>query len=566
MKIYSTVFFLLFCCVLFGQSNLIQLDGAFEEWNDIATLERPQNNTFIRVKELSLTNDREFLYLRVKLDREYQFQEDPLLLWIDTDNNPSTGTPIRLIGADFFYHFGEKFGLFQGDTISQNSIDLIGMPTFSNDEFEFRIKRTLKPPSNEVIFPSPLVQVIIGTSSENNRLLPASGSYEYLFTGGPFDDYEGITLEKSNETDFRLVAYNILVDRPLDPSFRPRFQRVIEAIDADIYCFNEFFNASAEEVKVLMDQTVDAGNPGGWFVAKEDQDNVTVSRYPIIQAIQFYDFGNMTANLIDLPEDLGTQLLVINAHPVCCNLNEKRQLQMDAIAAFVEEAKNPGGRMTIEENTPIIIAGDLNLVGFQQQLTTVLEGDIVNTSTFGTAALPDWDDSPLADLIPLHTDQALATSWRNPASPFTPGRLDFILYSDSQIESLKSFILDTNNMPEDKREANGLLIGDTFFSDHLPLVSDFKLLNRTTSIDDPLDASIQLTIYPNPTQTKITLETNGIFQNLNYRILSANGVLLKGGILQSQRNILNVEEWNTGLYFLEYEVEGKRYQKSFIVK
>ena len=51
-----------------------------------------------------------------------------------------------------------------------------------------------------------------------------------------------------------------------------------------------------------------------------------------------------------------------------------------------------GDDIDLPEGTPIVLSGDLNLVGESQVLKTLLTGDIQNEITFGKGGLLDWDD------------------------------------------------------------------------------------------------------------------------------------------------------------------------------
>ena len=125
------------------------------------------------------------------------------------------------------------------------------------------------------------------------------------------------------------------------------------------------------------------------------------------------------------------------------------------------------GNLTV--NTPIVYAGDLNLVGYAQQLETLLEGDVVQTQTFGQGGMPDWDGTPWADALPRLTHQPFTYTWRDDGDGnVPPGRLDFVLFSDAVIDQEHAFVLETETLPEDVLVEFGLLQGDTHAaSDHL---------------------------------------------------------------------------------------------------
>ena len=146
------------------------------------------------------------------------------------------------------------------------------------------------------------------------------------------------------------------------------------------------------------------------------------------------------------------------------------------MAAFVRDAKIPGGTLTIEDNSPIIILGDMNFVGNPQQLRTLVSGDVVNEVQFGPDFSPDWNDEDLKDAKPYVTNlpmtftQGVGTY----AGTYAKGRLDYIIYSSSVLDLQNSFVLYTNALPSDSLIKYSLQINDTeTASDHFPVVADF---------------------------------------------------------------------------------------------
>jgi endonuclease/exonuclease/phosphatase family metal-dependent hydrolase len=558
MKKNLTLFLLLSTLTLFAQSNQFQMDGFFEDWQNIDFIEKEANpSTSIDLVELSASNDDKYLYLRIKVDREILFQQSELRVWIDTDNNASTGSQIRNIGYELYYHFGQRSGNLFGQNIGHFDIGLVSMPTYSGEEFEVRIKR-------QGVFGSNTIQIIVAGERFNNDALPTSGALSYTFQEGPFPEYTPTSLEKEDSGFIRIMNYNILFGRPLEAAYRSQFERVVQAVNADVFCFNEFYDASVTAVKGLMDTALPLSNGTGWYATKVDGDNVTVSRYPILRAIDVSPVGNMTANWIDLPEEYGTDLLVLVCHFSCCDQETERQLQVDAVAAFIEEAKNPGGRITVEEGTPIVITGDFNMVGLQQQRTTLLTGDIQNTGRFGTAGMPDWDDTPISDLIPFHTEAPDVTTWINPFSSFAPGRLDYILYSDSRLEAKKSFILKTDDMPSATLSENDLRADDTGFSDHLPIVGDFEIVDLTTPVDEVTleKKGVHLDpAYPNPMGSIINIPFQlSKAMHVQLQILSLDGRLIESVVDDVLPAGAHLIEWKNetlspGMYWYRFITE-----------
>ena len=67
-------------------------------------------------------------------------------------------------------------------------------------------------------------------------------------------------------------------------------------------------------------------------------------------------------------------------------------------------------------------------------------------------------------------------TWYDAGNTYTPGRLDYLLYSDSVAEAANSFVLDTSKLSEAALARLGLDATDTAASDHLPVVLDVKPL------------------------------------------------------------------------------------------
>ncbi|MBL8878110.1 MAG: endonuclease/exonuclease/phosphatase family protein [Phycisphaerales bacterium] len=264
------------------------------------------------------------------------------------------------------------------------------------------------------------------------------------------------------------------------------FRRVIAAINPDIACLQEINQARNPSVVVAIFNTVLAPPGGGTWYGARGGDNFTISKFPFTRVDTQTappGFGRRCMTLVDLPNGFSADFYLVNEHYKCCGGPDNealRQQQSDSMVNWLRDARTAGGNITLASNTPIVILGDLNIVEGPQPLDTLLCGDIIDETTFGPDAPPDWDGSCLLDAHPLHNVAGPDDyTWREDSSPFDPGRLDYVLFSNSRIRIAHRYILNTATMSPDDLAAAGLQQYDTILTppgdyDHLPLVIDFR--------------------------------------------------------------------------------------------
>ncbi len=510
--VVASLILLLLPVTAFSQAARIFIDGDFSDWQNLIPIYTDpigdQVSGDIDFGQLWIANDERFLFLRIEVGAEINLQNDnDLILFLDTDNNPTTGTQIHGIGAELEWNFGDRTGIFVSGvdsfSISHRHIDLVTAPTVTSTQFEIAIDRYVEPVYPIPLFPEDTLKIMFADLTGGD-LLPDSGiSITYTFDDTSLPPLPSITLRRYDTDHLRLLTYNVSFSGLFDPSRVQCFDRILNAIKPDIIGFQEIYGYSAEETASLIESMLPSTGQQQWYSSRVDPDIITISRYLICST---YPIDGNGAFLIDLRPMYDTDLLLIVAHLPCCENNTERQLEIDAIMAFMRDAKAPGGILDLEPGTPIIIMGDMNLVGYRQQLETLLTGEIVNVDIYGQPFTPDWDGTDLADLSPRQTDLPMTYTWYRDNSSFWPGRLDFIIYTDSVIIPGNHFILFTPEMSADSLASYGLQPQDVIMaSDHLPVASDFIL---------PVSNDIQFTFlpvtfsleqnYPNP----FTLNTN----------------------------------------------------------
>ena len=464
------------------------LDGNFEDWAGIPGLvDLPTGDApAVDLVEMKVQSDADFLYVYVRLGADLDLTDvlypHNLFLQIDVDMDASTGYPVREgfgseLGIDFNGLFAyTNFG--PADQVNFSEIGLIPAPTVTSSEFELALRRDAVLESGNLLFPQDSIRLLFRDAQFDDDLPNAGLEFVHNFNDASTSAVEPLGLAKADPTSLRVCAYNVLGNGLIHPNRQAHFERILPALDADVYLFSECGGTGANEVKSLLDTWLPLDDDQGWHTSK-DGDLITASMWPHVQT--WTELPKQFPVLIDVPDTLGGDVLFINSHLSCCGNDAARQDQVDEMMAWIVQNE---GNLTV--NTPVVYAGDLNLVGYAQQLETLLEGDIVQTQTFGQGGMPDWDGTPWADALPRLTHQPFTYTWRADGDGnFPPGRLDFVLYSDAVIDQEHAFVLETETLPEEVLAEFGLMQGDTHAaSDHLPVVMDFSVLQPMTQDSD----------------------------------------------------------------------------------
>jgi hypothetical protein len=553
-----TLILILQCAILFSQSAPITIDGQFNDWTEnlAGYIDPLETVSEVDLLEFQVTNDDQFLFLKIVLDTELNLKEDDpidhsIFLYIDTDNNAQTGFSVQEgFGSEVGINFSNLSVNFDADpasTVYFSDIKFRMGPTITSTQFEIAIGRDAVPDYINDLFTSPEIKILF-KNWDNGDVMPNDGEvFSYIFDETPVTPFEPVTLEKDNPDFIRVVAYNTLFDGLLESDRIGHFESVLKALNPDIIGFSECYDTYATTVEDFLNSWLPLGTTEGWHVVKKG-DLITASRWPIIQTWSFITRSYPV--LIDLPDNYASDLLYTVSHLSCCANNSGRQKQIDEYVEFMLQMKTNGSSVGFVENTPFIFSGDLNLVGYAQQLTTLLNGDIQNINQFGQGGPLDWDNSELTDQICLQTDQRMSYTWRNDFSSYPPGRLDFIIYSDAVMTSEKSFTLQTEVMPEERLMLYGLNSNDTgSASDHFPVVTDFSI----DVTDAVAETEIQpFNIFPNPTNDKLTIELDKGFSG-TLILVDALGRELQKIMSVSGSTILNTAGLENGIYFVIME-------------
>lgn len=474
-----------------GENLPIVLDEVFADWDTRAPIYRDATDDAGGGAEdfgaLWIENDDRYLFLGFETGAELLLQSgNSVQLLLDTDGRRLTGTPAHGLGAELEFRFGEGAGTVvlggQSFSIGPYDLQLVSSPTVSSRRFELAIRRDLQF-GGMPLFGADLIQVLL-RSGAPDFLPDETGGLTYAFKRAPPSYPPSFSIAKRDPDHLRLLSYNVEVDSLFDPALLANYSRILKALQPDIIGFQEILFHNSQQTADLVEQILPSGPEETWFHASDpNSDVVAISRFPIEAGFSIQ--GN-SAFLLDLRPNYDSDLLFLVAHTPCCEDDRGRQAEIDAFMAFIREAKNPGGALTLSPGTPILVAGDMNLVGFARQQRTLLSGDIADEAAFGPDFTPDWNGDRFADAKPPTTGLPTAFTWFSEDSQFSPGRLDYVVYTASVLSKSNAYALFSRGLTAQDLAAHGLQADDTVLaSDHLPLIVDFQWR--------PLDGSLPKT-------------------------------------------------------------------------
>lgn len=451
------------------------VDGLFGDWalTAPAWTDPAGDGARIDLGRVWVRSDSVRLTLRFEVAPEINLQNgNGITLIVDGDGDASTGRAVQGLGAELSWTFGRRTGTVWRDgqavSVGQADIGLLQAPTVSSREFETSMLR--RSADGTVLIPGPTVSLtLVDEGGATGDRVPDEGSVAVEISDAPPPPLLAVSLERRHPDDVRVLTWNVLFDGLFK---RPApFIRVLRAIDPDVICFQEVWSHTARDA---ADQ-VSLALPGATWYGENTSEGLIVSRYPLIEAQAIDEAGNYWA-LVDLPDDrYEVDLSIVSAHPPCCDKEKERQEELDGIAAWLRDLVTPGGK-DLPPGTPIVVAGDMNLVGGARQVRTLIAGEIADEAAFGPSHPADWDGTPLADAEPRHAGGRDTYTWRDARGSFAPGKLDYIVYSDSVARLGNAFVLATEELDAATLERYGLRAQDTLdASDHLPVVADLTL-------------------------------------------------------------------------------------------
>ena len=511
-------------------SRVVWTDGSFDDWEGVAAAvvdavgDVPEGSP-VDLGAIAVQDDPRFLHFLIDLADTVTVQgmRGSVELVLDTDGDSGTGGSYGGVdGADLAViltrqsdpaagRHGAGVGVRRigpggaGEVEPASRVGLLVSPTHSSEQFEVRLDRAA-------------VAEAIGQRQAVGPGRAVAGRLRYLRTGALLDEtpvfshtLAAVPGKEPPLLDTEAVvkapgAFRVVVWNVSDQSFRTNadaFQRVVAALDPDVLLLDEVYYTVTLEDLARFGEGVslrEGEGPWNWSLAQgggrqrtavgarglairgeprmaridhapgaleqwlaEVGDQPEAPRMPPPSALARAEAaGGLSAtgawvsvgggDVLFVPVDL--QSAGYDGSP----RDRLRELQAatlnGAIAAALAERPHAG----------VVVAGDLNLVGSARPLDALRRGLGVSGNDLEVARLERLRDRSLA---------TWRSTWGN--DPFSPGRLDYLLYRGGVLDVDRAFVFDAADMSLAARDALAILELDTQKSDHLPLVVDLRV-------------------------------------------------------------------------------------------
>jgi len=546
-----------------GYTQQIILDDDFGDWSqNVSVYSDPRGdgiNSGVDFTDIRISNDQDRIFIYFDTQQELNIQSNNnIVLYIDLDNNANTGLNINGLGADLVYELGRRRGSFFSGifqfNIRHENIGLVTSPTVTSDRFEMCVSRNIKFGNVDFNASNQIRILFVDNSTNGDRAPDFSGGYIYNLNDSVVFDSEFNTLSKLSDEHIRVLAYNVERDNFHNPSFFAAYDRILKAIQPDIIGFSEIYNHTSAQSAALVEQILPSTSGQRWYHSGVSPDIHIVSRYPVLRTQRIDGNG---AFLLDLGG--GKNMLVIVTHLPCCENDTGRQQEVDNIMAFLRSVRFGISSLNVPIRTPYLIIGDKNFVGNASQLNTLLTGDISDNSTYGIDFRPDWDNSDLEDALPKTTGLPMTFTWPGLGSSFSAGRLDYIIYTGSELTLKNSFALYSRGLSNQMLNKLGLNIDDIErASDHLPIVGDFVLGREVSTSEDIKFNEMPFTLRREGQQLIVNSPKTGIFRVSD---ISGRTILEKNNHLPTQDVFIDINV--QGIYIFQFYTEGQLYAMKF---
>ncbi len=488
----ARLLFALFASVAAAAPPIV-IDGEFGDWGDVAVaLDDPADASRAEVDfgELRVTHDDRFVYMLIDLQRTVNVQrlKGRIDILLDVDADQKTGrTVLGMPGVDLIVEFSPRdprnpdragrgaavavpTDKGQRTQLSPYMIGLVSAPTYAGEFFELRMDRGTTLPGVRSLFSAASIRGRLVYLDRDGTVLDDTSVFAYDLTPvEPVPSDFGDPLARPAFTQLRVMTWNTGMDglrtRPAN------FERILHAIAPDVILFQELTEADhPRQVEAYLNAWIARRAGERWTVLRGAgggrlrcavASRLKLNPYAALDPLPMPDRPDRSIRVTGGELVLsGHRLLVVSAHLRCCGYagsfeDRTRVVEADAIRRAIADAVASGRFDGVSGG------GGLNRVGSRWPLDILAE--------------------TLQVVAPLRFGGRANTTWWDVRQPFLPGRLDYLLLSDTSPAVRRSFVFDSRLVGPRWLRHHGLRAGDTVeASDHLPVVVDLMWVPRPT--------------------------------------------------------------------------------------
>ncbi len=476
----STLALLALAAPALAQPALPAIDGDFTDWQPGVTVASDSDDIRLRVnlpRPMTLQNGDRTVALRIDLDGDEstgathgEFEGTDLSVYFSPPHRGEVGN-----GAAVTIHIDEFDA-----SISPAAAGLIVAPSHASDTLEIRLDRRFALAADDIITfdQQGLVRWALTPLDSEGKPTEIWSFGSGGVVAGADPVLGDASLPEKPAGAVRVASMNVLWASPMI-SPEP-FERVMNAIDADIWLFQEWDIRERDQPRLPLDVTEEwletrlVPNTD-WTVLASDQRGVLIaSRLPLkpigptgVKATAIADRRAVIERSVRyipaLAETPIGKILLGCVHLKCCGGvggEEDRERIAEAVAASAALHES----LAATDADGVVLGGDFNLVGSPIPLAILKNG-----------LDPAGGDLVESDARVLGDDSVY--TWTEAGSRFLTGRLDYMLTSPSSLKVENAWVLDSARLSDTSLSAIGVSRDDSRASDHRPLVVDLVRAN-----------------------------------------------------------------------------------------
>ncbi len=492
----------------------VVLDGRFDDWRAVPEWTRSrdpgESSSPVALRRAWATDDASWWYLSIEISDTLNVLAMPgtLHLLVDADADPATGaTAFDMTGVDFSVDLS-RTDKTQGDghgtgaalrTVDTDGLaefrspydnGMVALPSWSSTRFELRIARAGSADGFARLAQRVRAQFLFEAASGARAALPVT-AYQFTTSASPVPSPNVSTIPRPAGGATRVAHWNVSEGSFRDPA---RHAKLLAAVAPHIVMLDEAHSTISDSSLTDFFARPELAALGRWTfhysLTGGRQKTVVATRVGSLRPANTMRRVEYSAGALD-----SLRTLVPDAFKHAMDTEAAAQLSstgawimVDGVETlFVPVDLQSGGfhnsgqdmlRMlqarTLRERidrelatrnprAPVVIGGDFNTVGSFAPLREL-------------ARSLDADGSALAIAEPLRLGDNSTVTWASAVgAQFSPGQLDFTLFSDAVFERTGGFVFSSSDLAPALSAALGLTPDmSARTSDHMIVVTDLR--------------------------------------------------------------------------------------------